>query len=551
MERHRSPACDVFISYAGLDRDVAAALAMELEAADVAMWWDAYLAADEPFEQQIQRILAETKAIITILSPQALASEWVRWELSQASQNGLHIVPLLVNGVGSEQLPPPLHLLPCLTLPVGDATAAMQRIATQIRELIETIKRRPARERENDARRRLASAAARTARQAADIKHRKARPAPPPTMTVHSSEHHGDEEESPAQYSMSDGLVSFLHNQNIAVGFTSFQTGQLFLLGRTTAGGLVVNVQRFRKPTGLFAHDGTLLVGTLAHLYRMENILRPGQCLDGIYSHCYVSRTGHFTGVLDAHDVGVTRSGEPVFVATRYNCLATISSVHSFKPIWRPAFISEVVAEDRCHLNGLAMRNGEPTYVTAVARSNVYDGWRDQVASGGIVVDVRSHATVCDGLSMPHSPRVHDDRLWVLNSGAGELGWVDVRGDSGCYRAIARCPGFVRGLAFHGRYALVGVSRPRYDDFAGLELDRRLRESGEDAWCGIQIIDITSGRCAHWFRIDGPVRELYDVAVLADVSCPRSVSNLDDEALDLVTIEDREQSGSARPPTLR
>jgi uncharacterized protein (TIGR03032 family) len=541
MERQPN-ACDVFISYAGFDRDVAAALATSLESANVGMWWDAHLSPDEPFEQQIQRVLSATKLIVAIFSPQTLTSEWVRWELSQASQNGLHIVPVLVDGVRAEQLPPPLHLLPSLTLPSQETTPAlMQEVATQIRHLVQTLNRRPARRRENDARRRLASAAADIARQAAGIRYRKTQALPRPPIIVGNFRHHTEPEEPGTRYTMSEGFVSFLEQQNISIAFSSFQSGELFLAGRAPTGELMVNIEKFRKPTGLHVFGDTLLMATLGHVYRMENILGTEQWLDGAYSHCYVPRIGHFTGVLDTHDVGMTCAGEAIFIATRCNCLAGVSSVHSFKPIWRPFFISDVVAEDRCHLNGLAMRNGSPAYVTAVSRSNTYDEWRQHVSSGGIVVDVQANAIVCGQLSMPHSPRVYDTALWLLNSGTGELGYVDdVETGEGRFRPTTFCPGFARGLAFHRGYAVVGLSRPRYDNFAGLPLAQRLRDSGDDAWCGIQVIDLKSGRCVHWFRLEGSVRELYDVVVLPDVPCPRSVGDVDEEALDLITIETRE-----------
>jgi uncharacterized protein (TIGR03032 family) len=530
MERH-TQACDVFISYAGFDRDLAAALAASLHVADVDLWWDANLSPDEPFEQQIQRILAATRVIVAILSPRALESEWVRWELSQAMQNGLHIVPLLVKGLRPEHVPPPLNLLPALVLPCdGSVPASLESIGARIRDLITTVKRRPARREESDARRRLASAAAVVARQAADIKSRNTGAVPRPAIVI-SDDHHRTEQ---ARYTMSEGLVGFLREQNISIACSAFQNDELLLLGRTPTGELMINVGRFRKPTGLHVAGGRLLVATLAHVYRLENILGPDQRLDGTYSHCYVPRVGHFTGVLDAHDVGVTATGEAVFIATRYNCLATVSPVHSFKPLWRPSFISEIVAEDRCHLNGLAMADGTAAYVTAVAETDTYDGWRAQVARGGIVIDVATSAVVCRDLSMPHSPRLRGNTLWLLNSGAGELGYLS---DARRFRPVAFCPGFVRGLAFSGDYAIVGLSRPRYDDFAGLELNDRLRDRGEEAWCGLWIIDMRSGEGVHWLRIDGQVRELYDVAVLPAVSCPRSVSDATEEALDLITID--------------
>ncbi len=229
-------------------------------------------------------------------------------------------MPLLVNGARPEELPPPLHLLPSLTLPVeSNGATQMQRIAIQIRDLVRDHQSRPGRQKEQDGRRRLASAAARTARQAADIKFRKTHNGPRPAIVVTGAEHdaNADQEPAPGRYTMSDGLVGFLHDQNIAVAFTS-HTGELYLLGRTASGRLMVNVQTFRKPTGLYANRGALLVATLTHIYRMENILRPNQRLDDTYSHCYLPRVGHFTGVLDTHDVGTNSTGEVLFIATRF-----------------------------------------------------------------------------------------------------------------------------------------------------------------------------------------------------------------------------------------
>ena len=141
--------------------------------------------------------------------------------------------------------------------------------------------------------------------------------------------------------------------------------------------------------------------------------------------------------------------------------------------------LAALAAEDRCHLNGLAMEDGVPRYVTAVSKSNTVDGWRDRRSDGGIVVDVRSGEIVIGGLSMPHSPRLHRGKLWVLNSGTGEIGWIE-RGSSAegaTFHVLAFCPGFVRGLAFHGKHAFVGLSKPRYDRFEGLALDRKLAEA--------------------------------------------------------------------------
>ena len=206
-------------------------------------------------------------------------------------------------------------------------------------------------------------------------------------------------------------------------------------------------------------------------------------------------------------------------------------------PIWKPPFISKIIKEDRCHLNGLAMEDGVPRYVTAVSKSDTIDGWRDRRFDGGIIVDVQSGDIVMGGLSMPHSPRVYRGKLFVLNSGTGELGWIE-RGacaDDAKFNVVAFCPGFVRGLAFHGKYAFVGLSKPRYQRFEGLALDKKLAETDSEPWCGVQVIDLDTGACVHWFRIDGPVGELYDVGVVPGVLRPMSLSFATNEILGLIT----------------
>jgi uncharacterized protein (TIGR03032 family) len=237
------------------------------------------------------------------------------------------------------------------------------------------------------------------------------------------------------------------------------------------------------------------------------------------------------------HDIGLLADGRIVFVNTLYNCLATTSERHSFTPVWKPPFISRIVKEDRCHLNGLAMQDGVPRYVTAVSKSDTIDGWRDRRADGGIVVDVATGDIVIGGLSMPHSPRLYRDKLWLLNSGTGEIGWIEPAASAAGakFRPLAFCPGFARGLAFHGDYALVGLSKPRYQRFEGLALDARLAQADSEPWCGVQVIDLRDGTCAHWFRIDGPVAELYDLAVVPGVVRAMSLGFASTEILGLIT----------------
>ncbi len=347
-------------------------------------------------------------------------------------------------------------------------------------------------------------------------------------------------------YSMSPGLAGFLGSQKIALAISSYQSGKFYLLGQNVDGGLMVHERFFRKAMGICAPDkDTLVLATLFQILRFKNVLNEGEQINNVFDGCYVPREIFVTGELDAHDVGVLKDGRVMFVNTLYNCLATPSARHSFTPIWKPPFISRIVKEDRCHLNGLAMEDGVPRYVTAVSKSDTIDGWRDRRFDGGIVIDVQSGEIVIGGLSMPHSPRVYGGKLWVLNSGAGELGWIEpaAKAADARFHRLAFCPGFVRGLAFHGKFAFVGLSKPRYRRFEGLVLDRKLAEADSEPWCGVQVIDLDSGACVHWFRVDGAVAELYDLAVMNGVVRPMALGFASNEILGLITHDPLDASG--------
>ena len=345
-----------------------------------------------------------------------------------------------------------------------------------------------------------------------------------------------------ADYSLSGGLVGRLAGMKASLAFTSYQSGSLYMLGVGPKGGAQLHQSGMPKPMGL-AHDlcaGGLVLSTGAQIMRFANVLEPDQRINQVYDGCFMPRVTHVTGQLDAHDVGIDGKGEVVFVNTAYNCLAKPSERHSFEVVWKPHFISEIVKEDRCHLNGLAMRDGKPAYVTAVSKSDTIDGWRDRRSDGGVVIDVESNEIVCEGLSMPHSPRWHAGKLWLLNSGTGELGYVEMpkgKARVGTFKPVAFCPGFLRGLAFHDGLAFVGLSRPRYKRFEGLALDAKLKAADSEPWCGIQVIDLKSGTCVDWFRIDGTIGELYDVELVHGFRCPMTVSPTSTDAATLITFD--------------
>jgi uncharacterized protein (TIGR03032 family) len=345
----------------------------------------------------------------------------------------------------------------------------------------------------------------------------------------------GDAKNEPwVEVTGSPHLSAWLAAQQVSLAFTTYQTGKLFLLGRSPDGKLAVFERTFNRAMGLWSDGQTLWLSTLYQLWRFENLLRPGELYQG-RDRLYVPKVANTTGDLDIHDVAIDFSGRPVFVATGFGCIATLAERSSFTPLWRPPFLSKLAAEDRCHLNGLALADGRPRYATAVSTSDVVDGWRDRRQSGGVVLAVPDGRVIASGLSMPHSPRLYRGRLWLHNSGTGHFGSIDPGG--GTFEPLTFCPGYLRGLAFVGDHAVVGLSRPRDDKtFGGLALADELVSRSADARCGLLIIDLKTGDVAHWLRVEGLVRELYDVAVLPQVARPMALGFKTDEIVRTIAI---------------
>ncbi len=330
---------------------------------------------------------------------------------------------------------------------------------------------------------------------------------------------------------------AWLKQQQISLACTTYQTNRLILIGAgAETDRISIHWRIFDRAMGLYCTPERLYLSSKYQLWQLDNVLAAG----GLHQGCdrlYIPRIAHTTGDIDIHDIAVDKNNQIIFISTLFNCIATLSDRHSCKPLWKPPFISQYINEDRCHLNGLAMVAGEAKYVTASSQSDVVDGWRDRRKNGGIAIDVASNDIIVTGLSMPHSPRWYRDKLWLLNSGRGELGYVDL--ETGKFQAIAFCPGYVRGLAFWQNWAIVGLSKPRGGDntFSGLELDELLVAKDAEARCGMMMIDLTTGAIVHWLRFEGIVTELYDVQVIPTVQKPMALGFQTDEIAQLITLE--------------
>jgi uncharacterized protein (TIGR03032 family) len=307
---------------------------------------------------------------------------------------------------------------------------------------------------------------------------------------------------------------------------STYQAGKLVVV-RADGGKLNTHFRTFHSPMGLAGDATRFTVGTRCEVLEFRNQPDVARKLPpaGKHDACFLPRAAHVTGDVRIHEIawadGPSRQGKELWIVnTRFSCLCTLDADYSFVPRWRPPFVTALSPEDRCHLNGLALRDGRPRYVTCLGRTDTAGGWRANKANGGYLLEVPSGAVLAEGLSMPHSPRWYDNQLWLLESGTGGFGRVDLA--TGRLKTIIELPGFTRGLDFLGPFAFIGLSQVRETaTFSGLPITERLQERT----CGVWVVDTRNGQTVAFLRFEAAVQEIFAVLVLPGVRFPEVLTD--------------------------
>jgi uncharacterized protein (TIGR03032 family) len=311
------------------------------------------------------------------------------------------------------------------------------------------------------------------------------------------------------RYQCSGNFAPLLAHLGVSLAVSTYQAGKLVVIG-TEGSSLALGFHNFQRAMGIALAEDRLAVGTRDEVWLLRAAPQIARHLDDgpACDNCFLTRGCWFTGEIHSHEMAWI--GQELWVVnTLFSCLCTLDLQHSFVPRWRLRFISALAAEDRCHLNGLAVDGGKMRYVTALGETDVAAGWRTEKACGGCLIDVSSGETVVRGLCMPHSPRVHQGRVWLLNSGEGRL--VEVDPANGSVTNVAELPGYARGLAMHAGLAFVGLSRIRErSTFGGVPLESRR----EELKCGLAIVELSSGRVVATFEFCSGVEEIFDVQIV-------------------------------------
>jgi uncharacterized protein (TIGR03032 family) len=360
-------------------------------------------------------------------------------------------------------------------------------------------------------------------------------------------------------YTYSDNLPAIFKHLNLSLAFTSYQAGRLMLV-RTDGESLEINFKEFPRPMGLTVTDQGLILGTftqIIHFQREDRLLtqikhplpdihkdvtaprvfnddeanqedieirakdeeyqRKLQPVDARVDACFITRSSHYTGMINIHDIEWGNAGLWV-VNSSFSCLSTVDPAYSFVPQWKPPFIDKLTPEDRCHLNGMTLRDGEPAYVTTFSQFENAKQWRDSDKRTGTLIDVKRNEIVVSGLSMPHSPRWHNGKVYFCHSGVGQVNCYHP--DTGETEVIAELPGFTRGIDIYGSLMFVGLSRRRNSDVSAPAL---IDEKEGETCSGIWLINLENNEVVGQISFQGNVDQIYDIAILNNTCFPEVI----------------------------
>lgn len=328
----------------------------------------------------------------------------------------------------------------------------------------------------------------------------------------------------PFSLTFSPQLPELMSQLNATIAVSTYQAGKVIFISPKNNEYLVQLPRNFSKAMGIAVHeDGRkLAVATKDEVVVFANspqLASHYPAKPQTYDAMFMPRATFHTGAVDIHDLDW--GGEELYaVNTAFSCIIKIDQNYSFTPVWKPPFISKMTSEDRCHLNGMAMHNEKPKYVSAFNTGDSHQSWREEVTTGGIIMDVGSNEFVARNLPMPHSPRLVNGELLVLFSATGEFVRIDQA--TGKHDVICKLDGFVRGMDVYGDYAFIGLSRLRKNSstFSKLEIADKANKAG------IAVVHIPTGARVGEINYLTSVDEIYDVQLLANMVRPNILNTM-------------------------
>lgn len=344
-----------------------------------------------------------------------------------------------------------------------------------------------------------------------------------------------EERKQKVKVSCSEGLYSWLDDNDASLLFSTKATSKIFAIGLGDDNKISIGERDFSLAGSITdGPDNSLFISSGLQLWRLINSIPSGKDFKG-FDRFYLPQQSFMMGELGIQDMQFDTRGVVLFASSLFSCIATLSPTHSFIPIWQPKFISKLCAENRCHLTGLALDNNKPKYVTLASETDSKQGWLENFIDRGVIIDVTSNTTIASGLTLPRCPRLYKEKLWILNSGAGSLGYIDIT--TGSFEEVTACPGMPTSLDFINNYAIVGVSRPKQEGaHKDLSLWQSLEKDNQECSCGVYIINLDTGKIEQHISFDAVINEVFSVKALRGAKRPMLIGPNQAELATIITI---------------
>ena len=320
---------------------------------------------------------------------------------------------------------------------------------------------------------------------------------------------------------------AILHQLGCSLAISTYQAGKVVILSAPDENRVIQLPRSFKKPMGIALDGQHMAIATEEEVITLVNApgLAPTYPVkQHTYDAMFMPRITYHTGAIDIHDLAWSGDGSLYAVNTSFSCLIKIDGNYSFTPVWKPPFISSLASEDRCHLNGMAMRAGKPAFVTAFNRGDTFRSWKAEITTGGIIMDISDNSIIAEGLAMPHSPRWWNDQLFVLLSATGEIAIIDIK--TGTKEVLARLNGFVRGMAKAGDFIFIGLSAMRE---SATDMFRQMPIADQSTAAGIAIFHLPSRKVVGDIRFHQHITEIYDIVVLEGQKRPNILNTIKPE----------------------
>jgi uncharacterized protein (TIGR03032 family) len=328
----------------------------------------------------------------------------------------------------------------------------------------------------------------------------------------------------PFSCSYSTNVPELLTRLNCSLAISTYQAGKVIFISPKDEESLVQLPRTFNKPMGiaLDAERGKLGLACKSSVELFQNSKELAEFYPkspGKYDALFMPRLSYNTGGIDIHDLRFGNNGEIYGVNTLFSCLIQLDDQYNFTPYWKPPFISKIASEDRCHLNGMAMLNGKPKYVSMFNQGDTRQSWRENITKTGTIIDVQSNEVLFDNLPMPHSPALINNKLYVLLSATGQLMQLDP--EKGTQEEVINLNGFVRGMGHINDYLFIGLSKLRKNSSTFAHL--KIADSAN--YSGIAIVHLPTGSFCGEIKYHSSVDEIYDVEVLPNMQRPNIINS--------------------------